>query len=136
VPKVTVHHLPLVTDMQGSLSVAEFNQHLPFTPKRYFVVFDVPSAEVRGEHAHKELHEFLVCVKGACSVVVEDGAARDEILLNRPNYGLHLPPMIWTTQYKFTRDAVLLVLASENYDADDYIRSYEDYVIAVESRDG
>jgi len=128
VPNVRVHNLPLVTDMRGSLSVGEFSEHFPFKPQRFFVVFDVASKEVRGEHAHKELHEFLVCVKGSCSIVIDDGTNRDEVLLDAPNKGLHLPPMIWTTQYKYSRDAVLLVLASHPYDPEDYIRDYSDYI--------
>ncbi len=131
VPGVRVYRLPLVIDMRGNLSVAEFEEHLPFEPKRYFVVFDVPSEEVRGEHAHKTLHEFLVCVKGSCSLVVDDGDSRDELLLNKPNIGVYIPPMTWITQYKYTPDAVLLVLASDKYNPDDYIRDYDDYMEAV-----
>jgi dTDP-4-dehydrorhamnose 3,5-epimerase-like enzyme len=117
--------------MRGSLSVGEFDKHLPFIPKRYFVVFDVPSKEVRGEHAHRTLHEFLVCVHGSLSVVLDDGTQRDEVQLSSPTVGLHIPPMVWTIQYKFSRDAVLLVLASENYVAGDYIREYGEFLEAT-----
>ena len=82
---------------------------------------------MRGEHAHREQSQFLVCVKGACSVAVDDGAKREEIRLDRPNLGLLLPPMVWGTQYKYSADAVLLVLASGCYDAEDYIRDYDDF---------
>lgn len=120
--------LPLIPDMRGHLSVGEYDQHLPFIPKRYFLVFNVPSREVRGEHAHKTLHQFLVCVNGVCSVVLDDGKSRSEIVLDRPNIGVHVPPMVWATQYKYSQDAVLLVLASDVYDPDDYIRSYDEYL--------
>lgn len=120
--------LPLIVDLRGSLSFAEYGQHLPFEPKRYFVVFDVPSVEVRGEHAHRELHQFLVCLKGRCSVALDDGQHRDEVILDRPNVGLHLPPMIWASQYQYSPDAVLLVLASDVYKSEDYIRDYDDYL--------
>jgi UDP-2-acetamido-3-amino-2,3-dideoxy-glucuronate N-acetyltransferase len=131
VPGVQASRLPLAIDMRGNLSVAEFDTHIPFMPKRYFIVFDVPSEEVRGEHAHKALHQFLVCVKGSCAVVADDGVHRDEILLDQPDLGFYVPPMIWTTQYKFSTDAVLLVLASDKYDPDDYIRDYGEYLAAL-----
>jgi UDP-2-acetamido-3-amino-2,3-dideoxy-glucuronate N-acetyltransferase len=134
VPGVHVYQLPLVIDMRGNLSAAEVGAHLPFAPQRYFIVFDVPSEEVRGEHAHRTLHQFLVCVKGSCAVVVDDGVHREEIVLDQPNLGIHIPPMIWATQYKYSRDAVLLVLASAIYDPDDYIRDYSEYIAAVRAR--
>lgn len=124
---VTLHELPLVRDMRGTLSVGEFERNVPFLPKRYFLVFDVPSREVRGEHAHKSCHQFLVCVKGSCAVLVDDGSARREVSLNAPSLGLYIPPMVWSVQYKYTQDAMLLVLASEYYDPDDYIRDYAEY---------
>jgi acetyltransferase-like isoleucine patch superfamily enzyme len=120
--------LPLIVDLRGSLSFAEYGQHLPFEPKRYFVVFDVPSVEVRGEHAHRALHQFLVCLKGRCSVALDDGQHRDEVILDRPNVGLHLPPLIWASQYQYSPDAVLLVLASDVYKSEDYIRDYDEYL--------
>lgn len=122
---VSVVKLPLVVDLRGSLSFAETGQFLPFVPQRYFLVFDVPSREVRGEHAHRTCHQFLVCVKGSCSVVVDDGQHRAEVLLDRPNLGIHVPPMVWATEYKYSADAVLLVLASDVYKAEDYIRDYD-----------
>jgi UDP-2-acetamido-3-amino-2,3-dideoxy-glucuronate N-acetyltransferase len=131
VPGVRVYDLPLYADLRGSLSVCEYEQYLPFQPKRHFIVFDVPSKEVRGEHAHRQLQQFLICVKGSCSVVVDDGKARDEVLLDRPDLGIHLPPMIWTTQYKYSPDAVLLVIASGPYNPEDYIRSYDEFLAAV-----
>jgi len=121
---VRLIRLSRIVDLRGSLTFGEFDQHLPFIPKRYFVISDVPSMEVRGEHAHRELHQFLVCLRGSCMVIVDDGKSRDEIILDRPEFGVYLPPMIWGIQYKFTSDAILLVLASDVYDADDYIRDY------------
>ena len=125
---VRVIKLPQIVDLRGSLTFGEFDQHLPFIPKRYFVVYDVPSMEVRGEHAHRELHQFMLCLNGSCSLVVDDGKCRDEIILDKPDFGVYLPPMIWGVQYKFTSDAILLVLASEIYKAEDYIRDYDDYL--------
>lgn len=127
VKNVTLHTFPIIDDLRGSLSVGEFQKHIPFTPKRYFLVFDVGSAEIRGEHAHKTCHQFLICIRGACSVVVDDGQQREEFRLASPNVGLYLPPMIWGIQYDYTPDAMLLVFASEYYDAADYIRDYTEY---------
>lgn len=121
---VNICELPLVKDLRGDLSVGEFDRSVPFLPLRYFLVFDVPSGKVRGEHAHKECHQFLICIKGSCAVVADDGFTRQEIVLDRPNKGVHLPPMTWGVQYKYSHDAVLLVFASHYYDSNDYIRDY------------
>ena len=130
---VKLIELPLIIDLRGGLSFGEYTTHIPFNPKRYFVVFDVPSVEVRGEHAHKKLHQFLVCLKGSCAVVVDDGINREEIILDEPNIGLHIPPMVWGIQYKYSTDAVLLVLASDIYKAEDYIRDYNEYINLVKT---
>ena len=122
-----LHPMPMFSDIRGSLSAGEFGRGVPFEPKRYFLVYDVPSVETRGEHAHRECHQFLVCVHGTVSVVADDGRRRREFVLDRPDRGLHLPPMVWGIQYKYSRDAVLLVFASEFYDADDYIRDYAEF---------
>lgn len=125
---VTYHEFRKVSDLRGDLTVAEFQKEIPFLPKRYFLVFDVPSAETRGEHAHIQCHQFLIAVKGSVSVVVDDGEMREEITLDKPNAGLYLPPMTWGIQYKYSSDAVLLVFASHYYDAGDYIREYGEYI--------
>ena len=124
----TVHRLPLVADLRGSLSAGEFVAQIPFTPQRYFVVFDVPGKEVRGEHAHRQCHQFLVCVRGSLSVVLDDGSSSEEVALDAPNVGLYVPPMIWAVQYKYSSDAMLLVFASDHYDPADYIRDYDEFV--------
>ncbi|MFJ3521369.1 WxcM-like domain-containing protein [Pseudomonas sp. NPDC090203] len=124
---VTLHNFKLVPDMRGDLSVGEFEKEIPFTPKRYFLVFNVPSQKTRGEHAHHKCHQFLICVKGSCAVVVDDGKNRAEVMLDAPNKGIYLPPMTWGIQYKYSEDAVLLVFTSDYYDAGDYIRNYTDF---------
>jgi UDP-2-acetamido-3-amino-2,3-dideoxy-glucuronate N-acetyltransferase len=128
---VRLYELPHVEDMRGSLSFGELSNPLPFEVKRYFVVYGVPSKEIRGEHAHRTLHQFLICVRGRCDVVVDDGAQREEFVLDRPTLGIHIPPMVWATQYKYTPDAVLLVLASDRYNGADYIRSYDEFLKAA-----
>jgi UDP-2-acetamido-3-amino-2,3-dideoxy-glucuronate N-acetyltransferase len=128
---VALYRTPRVEDMRGNLTVGEFGRNLPFVPKRYFMVFDVPSAEVRGEHAHRQCHQLLVCARGKLSVVVDDGKQREEFVLDRPELGLHIPPLVWATQYRYSNDAVLLVFASEFYDATDYIRDYDDFLRVI-----
>jgi UDP-2-acetamido-3-amino-2,3-dideoxy-glucuronate N-acetyltransferase len=132
VPGAATYRLPMIEDLRGFLSFAEVGQHLPFAPKRYFVIYDVPSKEIRGEHAHRSLHQFLVCIKGSCQVVLDDGTHRDEVTLDSPSVGLHIPPMVWGIQYKYTADAVLLVLASDVYDGTDYIRDYDEFLRLVQ----
>ncbi len=120
--------IPKVVDLRGALSFGEIGSHLPFEPKRFFAVYDVPSREVRGEHAHRELHQFLICLKGSCAVVLDDGRVRDEIVLDTPEVGLHIAPMVWGIQYLYTSDALMLVLASDVYRAEDYIRDYDEFI--------
>jgi UDP-2-acetamido-3-amino-2,3-dideoxy-glucuronate N-acetyltransferase len=125
---VSLHRVPLVKDMRGDLLAREVGRGLPFSPKRFFVVTGVPSKEVRGEHAHRTLDQLLICLAGSVSVVVDDGTNRQEVVLDSPELALHLPPMVWGIQYKYTADAVLLVLASDGYDAADYIRDYDTFI--------
>jgi hypothetical protein len=112
------------SDIRGSLAACEFETDLPFIPRRFFAVFGVPSTRVRGEHAHRTCHQALLCLDGSVTVVLDDGARRQQIVLDDPGTGLYIPPMIWATQYRFTADAVLGVLASHPYDEADYIRDY------------
>jgi len=130
---VTLHALTNARDLRGSLMAAEFTD-LPFAPRRLFTVYDVPSESVRGAHAHRECAQFLVCLAGEVSCLVDDGSAREAIDLDALEVGLHIPPMIWGTQWKYTRDAVLLVLASHPYDAADYIRDYEEFLAEVRTK--
>jgi UDP-2-acetamido-3-amino-2,3-dideoxy-glucuronate N-acetyltransferase len=128
---VMLHTLLVVDDLRGSLSAGEFSAEIPFAPKRYFMVFDVPGKDVRGEHAHRLCHQFLVCARGSLTVVVDDGTASEEIVLDGPHLGLYVPPMIWAVQYKYSADALLLVFASDHYDPDDYIRDYDEFLAAI-----
>jgi UDP-2-acetamido-3-amino-2,3-dideoxy-glucuronate N-acetyltransferase len=122
-----LYSMPLIEDMRGALVFGEIEKHLPFTPKRFFCVFDVPSREVRGEHSHKEMHEFLVCMRGSCAVALDDGESRDEIILDSPTVGLYVPPKLWRVHYKYTSDAMLFALCSDVYDTNDYIRDYDEF---------
>jgi len=125
---VTLHRFKHVKDLRGNLSVGEFKHEVPFIPQRYFLIFDVPSKKTRGEHTHKTCHQLLICVKGRCAVVADDGTYRQEFTLDSPTLGVYLPPMIWGTQYKYSSDAILLVFASDYYDPTDYIRNYDEFI--------
>lgn len=124
---VTLDVLPMVRDLRGNLTARQMGQGLPFIPQRFFVIFDVPSKEVRGEHAHKECHQLLISLKGTVNCVVDNGVDRAEYCLESPETALHIPPMVWGTQYKYSEDCVLLVLASHTYDPEDYIRDYDTF---------
>jgi dTDP-4-dehydrorhamnose 3,5-epimerase-like enzyme len=125
---VTLHRFKFLQDPRGDLSVGEFEKEIPFLPKRYFLVMNVPSDKTRGEHAHRQCHQFLVCVKGSCAVVVDDVEQRCEVQLDSPDMGVFLPAMTWGIQYKYSSDAVLMVFASDYYAAGDYIRDYDEFV--------
>jgi UDP-2-acetamido-3-amino-2,3-dideoxy-glucuronate N-acetyltransferase len=121
----------VATDLRGSLAAFELGRDLPFEPARFYAVFGVPSADVRGAHAHKQCHQFLVCLQGSVTCVVDSGSARQEVVLDQPGLGLHIPPMVWGMQYEYSADAVLGVFASLPYDDTDYIREYEDFIKLV-----
>lgn len=123
----TIHRLRTVKDLRGSLSVGEFEREIPFVPQRYFMIFDVPSREIRGEHAHKLCQQFLICTRGSCGVLLDDGKNRREFTLDRLDIGINMPGMVWGTQFRYSKDAVLLVFASHHYDPDDYIRDYDEF---------
>ncbi len=131
---VTLHTFKSVPDLRGSLSVGEFDKEIPFKPLRYFLVYDVPTVETRGEHAHYKCQQFLIAVKGTVHVVADDGTNREEYVLDRSNIGVYLPPMTWGIQYRYSPDAVLLVFASEYYQSDDYIRDYQEFINLVNNR--
>jgi len=120
-----------VSDLRGDLLAVELAKDIPFPVARLFTVMNVPSHHVRGEHAHKECHQLLVCLQGAVTVAADNGTDRREWVLDRPDIGLHIKPMTWAAQYRYSADAVLAVFASHSYDAGDYIRDYEEFLAAV-----
>lgn len=129
VKSVKIVSLKNFQDSRGDLSFGEVGDHLPFIPQRYFVISNVPSHEIRGQHAHRQQHQFLTCLSGSCHVVVDDGFERDEVILASPQAGLYIPPRVWGIQYKYSHDAVLLVFASGEYDRSDYINDYDQLLI-------
>ena len=130
----TLYLMRRITDTRGALTVGEVPTEVPFAPARYFVVFDVPSLELRGEHAHKQCQQFLICLHGSCRVLLDDGVQRCEVTLDRPDMGVFMPEMIWGTQYRYSSDAVLLVFASRTYEMNDYLRTYDEFLAELERR--
>ena len=126
-----LHPLRAFEDLRGKLSVAEFEREIPFVPRRFFVMHGVPSKEVRGQHALRNCHQFLVCIAGSVRVMLDDGRKRCKVTLDRCDIGLYVPPMVWKTHYAFADDTALMVFASHAYDAGDYIRSYDEYLDAT-----
>jgi acetyltransferase-like isoleucine patch superfamily enzyme len=131
VKRVTLHRLTVAEDLRGRLAAGEFGDEIPFVPRRFFMVFEVPGKDVRGEHAHRVCEQFLVCVRGSVRVLVDDGTQAEEIELASPDRGLYVPAMVWAAQFKYSQDAMLLVFASHHYDAADYIRDYDQFLAAV-----
>jgi dTDP-4-dehydrorhamnose 3,5-epimerase-like enzyme len=121
-------------DERGKLSFGELGGGLPFAPARYFLVYDVPAGEARGGHAHRSCEQYMIAVSGTVSVILDDGAARTEHMLDRPDLGLHVPAGIWGEQHYLTNDARLLVLASEPYDSADYINDYQQFLALKAAR--
>ena len=120
--------LPKINDPRGNLTFIEGNNHIPFDIRRVFYLYDVPTGEDRGAHAHHNLHQFLICLSGSFDVAIDDGEFQATIHLNRPWKGLHIPPMIWAAEVNFDPGSVCLVLASEFYNEDDYIRGYDNFL--------
>lgn len=116
------------SDLRGSLIAGEKGPQIPFEPKRFFAVKGVPSTMVRGQHAHKECWQLLIPLVGSLRVMLDNGKKRQDFLLSTSSSGLLIPPMVWGVQYEYSSDAVLLVLASHEYDEADYIRDYEEFL--------
>lgn len=121
-------------DTEGNLTFMYENVHVPFPINRVFYSYDIPGGEDRGAHAHKQCHQFLIAASGSFEVVLDDGINKRTVLLNRPFWGLHVPPGIWASEQGFSSGSICLVLASHGYDADDYIRNYDDYLKYLEEK--
>ena len=118
------HHF----DRKGNLSVVGSEIDVPFDIKRVFYLYDIPGGEDRGAHAHKECHQFLIAASGCFDVVLDDGTNKRTVTLNRPYYGLHIPPGIWAAEQGFSSGSVCLVLTSDKYNESDYIRDYNEFL--------
>lgn len=126
--KVEIIQLEEHGDERGMLIALEQMKNIPFEIKRVYYMFDTVQGVRRGFHAHKCLKQLLVCVKGSCKILLDDGNEKEEVLLNEPNKGLIIESNMWREMFDFTEDAVLMVLASELYDESDYIRNYDEFL--------
>jgi hypothetical protein len=120
--------LPQIKDRSGNITPITSNLELPFTIKRVFYLYDIPAGESRGAHAHKKCHQFLIAASGSFEVLLNDGKTERVIQLNRPFYGLHIPPGIWASEINFSSGSICLALTSHTYDHYDYVRDYQEYM--------
>lgn len=119
--------IPKIED-EGYLCFMEGDNHIPFAIKRIYYIFDVIKNAVRGKHTHKKTKQVLFCIRGSITIILDNGKDKEAITLNKPNQGLYLDTMMWHEMVAFKEGTVLLVVASENYEADDYIRDYKTYL--------
>jgi hypothetical protein len=120
--------VPKINNRAGNISVIEGIKNLPFRPVRLFYIYDIPAGEARGAHSHKECSQFIVAASGGFEVALDDGTNKKTVSLNRPFYGLYIPPGIWAHEFNFSSGAICLVLTSEKFDEKDYIRDYNEYL--------
>lgn len=131
----TIIDLPKINDPRGNLTFVEGRVHIPFEIKRVFYLYDVPGGETRGGHTNINTHQFLIAVSGSFDVITYRGLTEERYTLNRSYYGLYIPPMIWREMENFSSGAVCMVLASELYSAEDYIRDWDEYLLRVNNND-
>ena len=118
-------------DERGQLIALEEFKDIPFEIKRIYYMYDTADGVRRGHHAHKSLEQILICIHGSCKIHLDNGSEQKEIPLEKPYEGLYIPNNMWREMYDFSPDAVLLVLASDYYSEDDYIRNYEEFLECV-----
>jgi len=120
--------LPVIKNRAGNITPVHNSKEIPFDVKRIFYLYDIPSGESRGAHAHKKCHQFLIAASGSFEVLLNDGKTQRLMQLNRPYLGLHIPSMIWASEINFSSGSICLVMASAFYNSDDYIRSYDNFL--------
>ena len=126
--KARLFDLPKISDPRGNLTFLETNRHVPFEIKRIYYLYDVPSGESRGGHAHRKAEEFIIAASGSFDVVLNDGSSEERFCLNRPYIGLYTANMVWRELDSFSSGSVCLVAASEFYEEDDYIRDFDEFM--------
>ena len=124
----SVIELPRIENAKGNITPVHSGINLPFEIARIFYLYDIPGGEARGAHAHRECHQFLVDASGSFEVVLDDGYNKRTVTLNRPYFGLHIPPGIWAAEQGFSSGSICLVLTSHIYDEADYIRDYASFI--------
>lgn len=129
--KPRIIQLPKISDPRGNLSVIEEFKQIPFKIERTYWIYDVPGGERRGGHAYKENQEFIVALSGSFDIVLDDGTEKKAFTLNRSYYGLYVPKGMWREMENFSTNSLALVLSSTKYDAEDYIRDYDEFLKLV-----
>lgn len=130
--KIQLIDIPKITDTRGNLAVIE-KDTLPYSVKRVYYLYDVPSDSYRGGHAHKQQLEFLIALSGSFTVTLDNGRTKKSFLLNKPNKGLLIPTGMWRELEDFSSGAICLVLSSGEFEEDDYIRVYNDFLKEIEA---
>lgn len=123
-----VIELQRIQNRSGNITVTENMKDIPFNVNRIFYLYDIPGGESRGAHAHKECHQFLIAASGSFEVLLDDGKVKKTIFLNQPFRGLHIPPGVWASENNFSSGSICMVLASEVYKEEDYIRDYDKFL--------
>ena len=126
IPKIV--QLPKFRDARGNLSFVQQEDHIPFVIRRTYWLYDVPGGECRGGHAYRENQEFIVAMSGSFDVVLDDGTQKQTFTLNRSYYGLYVPKGLWREMENFSTNSLALILSSTDYDADDYVRDYDEFL--------
>ncbi len=121
--------LPKIADARGNLTFVEGVTHVPFNIQRVYYLYDVPRGSERGAHAHRGLHQFMICMSGSFDLILDDGREKKSFNMNRPYYGVYICPMIWRRLENFSSGSVCVVLASEKYEESDYIRDYDQFLL-------
>jgi len=124
----SVIELPKIQNRSGNITPVSNSQEVPFDVKRVFYIYDIPGGEDRGAHAHKACHQFLIAASGSFEIELDDGNIKRTVMLNRPYFGLHIPPGVWAAEKGFSSGAICLVLTSHLYDATDYLRDYSEFL--------
>lgn len=130
----TILPLNKIHNRAGNITIVEGYKNVPFDVRRIYYLYDIPGGADRGGHAHKKLYQLIVAASGAFNVLLDDGENKKIVMLNRPDYGLMIVPGIWRELFEFSSGAICLVLASQKYDQDDYIREYDDFITLRESK--
>jgi WxcM-like, C-terminal len=124
----SVIELQKINNRSGNITPVTNNINIPFEIKRVFYIYDIPSGEDRGAHAHKECHQFLIAASGSFEIEMDDGINKRTIILNRPHFGLYIPPGIWAAEKEFSSSSVCLVLTSQKFNENDYLRDYQQFI--------
>jgi hypothetical protein len=120
----TILYFQQLGDRNGHITSLNNSEEIPFSISRVFYLYDIPGGESRGAHAHIECHQFLIAASGSFELLLDDGIRKRQVLLNKPNMGIHIPPGIWASEVNFSSGAICLVMASHLYNESDYIRDY------------